>query len=31
FISLLFLSNEGKILLKQDELYEEIFILRGKC
>ncbi|OQX21661.1 MAG: hypothetical protein BWK75_02760, partial [Candidatus Altiarchaeales archaeon A3] len=29
FISLLFLSNEGKILLKQDELYEEIFILRG--
>ncbi|MDI6730833.1 MAG: segregation/condensation protein A [Candidatus Altarchaeum sp.] len=30
FISLLFLSDEGKILLKQDELYGEIFILRGK-
>ncbi|PKP58165.1 MAG: hypothetical protein CVT88_07780 [Candidatus Altiarchaeales archaeon HGW-Altiarchaeales-1] len=30
FISLLFLSDEGKILLKQEELYGEIFILRGK-
>lgn len=30
FISLLFLSDEGKILLKQEKLYEEIFILRGK-
>ncbi len=30
FISLLFLSDEGKILLKQDELYGEIFILLGK-
>lgn len=30
FISLLFLSNEGKILLKQEKLYEEIFIMHGK-
>lgn len=30
FISLLFLSDEGKILLKQEKLYDEIFILPGK-
>ncbi|NCT00375.1 MAG: hypothetical protein COS36_06985 [Candidatus Altarchaeum sp. CG03_land_8_20_14_0_80_32_618] len=30
FISLLFLWDEGKILLKQEELYGEIFILLGK-
>jgi len=30
FISLLFLSDKGKILLRQEELYGEIFIMKGR-